>query len=157
LFLKLALLIAAGVTAVAFFWLDNRPLARFAFRFRWHFSLRFFRYFGAAQTIGRVFTSARLAPVSHSTAPKIYFARSERSHPETGGVSLIKPIAGRGRTSGSRAANRISAGRLFHNFDLPSRYGTITEHAHALIIQGMPFPAGVGCLEYREFFFWGQV
>jgi hypothetical protein len=44
-----------------------------------------------------------------------------------------------------------------HYFDLPAGDGAIAPDADASIIERMPFPPKVGCLEDREFFFWPEM
>jgi hypothetical protein len=46
-----------------------------------------------------------------------------------------------------------AAARLAHDFDLPSGNGAIAQNTDALVVERVPFPAQIGCLEEREFFF----
>ena len=49
--------------------------------------------------------------------------------------------------------NRECPARFAPDFDLAAGDCAIAQHTNALIVERMPFPAQIGCLEDREFIF----
>ena len=68
-------------------------------------------------------------------------------------AAVIKPVGGQRGTALRGTTHQNGAGCVADNLDLAAGNSPMAQNADPLIIERMPFPARIGCLEEAEFFF----
>ena len=66
--------------------------------------------------------------------------------------AVIKPVAGRGRTTGRRTKKPIAAMPVPANIDHSPRDNFFAKYADPAIVKRLPFPHGIGFAEDKELF-----
>lgn len=73
------------------------------------------------------------------------------------GAAVIKPVARQRGTTFRRAPQRITAGPIVHDLNLPPGNRPVAQDTDALIIERIPLSPRIGCLEEGELIFGQEV